>query len=168
MGVQVDHYCVSPFDSVTRLLYSRLFSIARRHIATSAHSCTWWPMDHPFTYTYMFTNAHTSTCLYFRIRVYVHKYTHMETWALGLTLPFHLNSRTPPNFSAPVYTCINTHTWRPGSWGSRFLSLKVREAPQLFFLLRRKTSPRPHALSTLTTSWISVSVPGVPRIVFSL
>ena len=60
------------------------------------------------------------------------------------------------------------YTWRPGPWGSRFLSLKAGPGPLSFY--KKKNSPRPRRSQRRRPPrpWISAWLPGSRKSYFSI
>ena len=80
MGVHMDRYNMS---HLILLRASCISAFSQSHDDKSpllARGGPWAPVS--FTFTFMLAGAHM------RIRRYIPRYVHMETWALGFALPF--------------------------------------------------------------------------------
>ena len=82
-------------DSVTRLLYIRLFSIARRQITTY---CSWWPMGIRIIHTHIYVNKCTRRIMFVYSHTYLHKKIYTEDLGRGVRASFHKKPVQYPSF----------------------------------------------------------------------
>ena len=120
VGVHMDRYNMS---HLILLRASCISAFSQSHDDKSpllARGGPWAPVS--FTFTFMLAGAHM------RIRRYIPRYVHMETWALGFALPF-------------IKRYIHLETWALG-FALPFIK-KPGQDP--FPLIKRKTAHDPVA-----------------------